>query len=477
MASVGNVAGTSEQGPTYDGFHLNPYPVVATPRSRSPSLSMASSNDPPEVPSGPRRWDEDIVHLLGDLEGSKLFRKHLERHQLGHYHKFYHFCNNFKKRVEESAPTVTLRKMIRLAYENYIKAGKQLFVQCLDSDVRAAIAEKMAEDTIDITIFDAAQKQVLESLRQTSYGSFFESDAYLKSDIYLDFVDYVQHQNSAEMRRRERKAAPVKNKEEFQKNREVAQHRDHVARNECARFFSEVEMALTKGDSKEVASPVKNAAIIGARHPRSQNHDQDKEKVQDTLMRQGNPPKDMKEQGESKITTKCSSTKENVEETVHNRHQPSSLIPSRMSVPKEREDLKGWDFGQKMSTGMILEKPKYQSNTFKQHQSAKSHDQECSDQSILDDHCSKVFDNSPSPPRDRKKGKTRDSTSLGLGCGKFQAGHKMPSWQGEFEIYIFAQNRNQGMRACTLLFQSTPQRRRRPMLMPSGTQVPSPASA
>ena len=66
------------------GFHLNPnpYPVVATLRSRSPSLSMASSNDPPEVPSGPRRWDEDIVHLLGDLEGSKLFRKHLERHQL-----------------------------------------------------------------------------------------------------------------------------------------------------------------------------------------------------------------------------------------------------------------------------------------------------------------------------------------------------------------------------------------------------------
>ena len=176
---------------TFQEFHLNEKPVVASLRPRSSSTSTASSNDLSRVGKCPRRWDESILHLLGDLEGTQLFKRHLEHLQLGHCHKFYHFCDNFKKRVEESAPTVKLRKMINLAYENYIEAGKNLHIQCLDSDVRAAIARRMAEDKIEITMFDAAQKQVLDFLQQTSYMSFFESESYLKSDVYLDFKDYM----------------------------------------------------------------------------------------------------------------------------------------------------------------------------------------------------------------------------------------------------------------------------------------------
>ena len=112
-----------------------------------------------------------------------------------------------------------------------------------------------------------------------------------------------------------------------------------------------------------------------------------------------------------------------------------------MSVHKEREDgivadHNGWDFGPNMSTKMILKTQKIPCNTFKQHLSAKSNDQECSDQSILDDHCSKVFDNSPSPPRSRKKEKKKDSMITGVDSDKSQTGYTMPTWKGEFSILI-----------------------------------------
>ena len=474
MASDGNRAATSDQRSTFRGFYLNESPVVSTlrPRTRSPSFSMASSNDPPEVPSGPRCWHEDIIHLLGDLEGVKLFEKYLERQQLRHYYEFYYLCDGFKNMVKESAPQAKLLKILKLAYERYIKKGQALQLESLDENVRTAIGEKMGQDTIDITIFDAAQQQVLDFMRHTSYKSFLESDAYLKSDIYLDFVDYMQHDNSAEIWRRKRKAAPITNKEEHNKVSQslnkVSIHHDHLARNEHSRFFAEVERALTEGDSLEVASPVKNAAISGAQHRRSQNYDQDEEKWQDTLMPQSSPPKGKKEQEANKIPTKFSATREKIKETAHKQHQPSRIhvqgsdqsirsdCKHRTCPPKERgddtaADLEGWDFGPKMSTAMILKHQKIQNNTYKQHQSAQSHDLEYSDQSILDDHCSKVFDNSPSPPRDRKKEKTKDSMSLGGDLNKSQAAYKIPSWQGEFNINICSKsnkNHNLAIKAC-----------------------------
>ena len=418
---------------TFQEFHLNKKPVVASLRPRSSSTSTASSNDLSRVGKCPRRWDESILHLLGDLEGTQLFKRHLEHLQLGHYHKFYHFCDNFKKRVEESAPTVKLRKMINLAYENYIEAGKNLHIQCLDSDVRAAIARRMAEDKIEITMFDAAQKQVLDFLQQTSYMSFFESESYLRSDVHLDFLDYIEHQNSAEVRRRMLKSAPIKNWQEHRKNGEVAQHHDHLARNECRIFFAQVERALNEVDPVDVTSPATNT---GALHRSSQNNEIGDEKAEGTLMRQYS---------------------ENVKDVMHNRCKPSPQsqvkgreqnITSCKYQSRERKDelaadLKEWDFGPETSTDDILNIKRFQSNAFKQHRVyAKSHDQECSDQSILDDHCSKVFDNSPSPPKDRRRERTMRSNRSGVGFDKNQAGYKMPSWQGELYIF-YGQHQNE----------------------------------
>ena len=135
---------------------------------------------------------------------------------------------------------------------------------------------------------------------------------------------------------------------------------------------------------------------------------------------------------------------------MHNRCKPSPQsqvkgreqnITSCKYQSRERKDelaadLKEWDFGPETSTDDILNIKRFQSNAFKQHRVyAKSHDQECSDQSILDDHCSKVFDNSPSPPKDRRRERTMRSNRSGVGFDKNQAGYKMPSWQGE--LYIF----------------------------------------
>lgn len=442
MASECNEAETSEQRPTFRGFYLNPHPVGQTVRPRSPSFSIASSHDP----TGPRCWDEDIVHVLEDLEGANLFKKYLEERQLKHFYDFYFICNGFKNMVKESAPMAKLLKIVKLTYERYIKKGHAQCLESLNEDVRSAIGGKTGADTIDITIFDAAQQQALDFLRQTTFKSFLESDTYLKSDIYLDFVDYKQHQNLAEMRRRKRKAAPIQNKEEYLKNWEVAQHHDHLARNEHARFFSEVERALTEGNSLEViASSVPSEAISGGQHQPSHNHDQD-EKLQNTVTRQSSPPEERKAQEPTKNPTKSSVTKENIEKTAHNHHQHSQTYDKRsvqsirsdnrrrIHLLKERDgsvaERKVWDFGPKISTEIISNNQKY-----KQHPSDKSHDQECSDQSILDEHCSQVFGNSPSPPRNWIKEKAKDPASLGLDGNKAQTTYRM-SWQGEFNIDI-----------------------------------------
>ena len=158
-------------------------PDVAGPPAES-SSSAAPSVASHGGGSGGPCWDGDILHLLDDLEGVELFKRYLEQEQLGHYLLFYHFCQGFKETVESPAK---LRKIVRMAHRDFIVGGATVgkpskFIECLNQDVRSAIGDvvRNPSDAIDMHMFDAAQQQVLDFMRRTSYIKFFESDVYIQ---------------------------------------------------------------------------------------------------------------------------------------------------------------------------------------------------------------------------------------------------------------------------------------------------------
>ena len=162
-------------------------PPAESSSSAAPSIASHGGG------SGPR-WDEDILHLLDDVDGVALFKQYLEQEQLGHYLNFYFFCNGFRETVESPAK---LRKIVRMAHRDFIAGGAtskpSKYIECLDQDVRSAIAvaSRNLADAIDMHMFDAAQQQVLDFMRRTSYIKFFESD------VYIDYIQSLQTRDSS----------------------------------------------------------------------------------------------------------------------------------------------------------------------------------------------------------------------------------------------------------------------------------------
>ena len=173
-----------------EGSPGEPGPPAESSSSAAPSIASHGGG------SGPH-WDRDILHLLDDLDGVQLFKEYLEQEQLGHYLQFYFFCNGFRELTVESP--AKLRKIIKMACRDYVagagvatsKPSKR--IECLDDGVRNAIASAARNpgDTPDMNMFDAAQEQVLDFMRRTSYIKFFESD------IYIDYMQSLQTRDSS----------------------------------------------------------------------------------------------------------------------------------------------------------------------------------------------------------------------------------------------------------------------------------------
>ena len=173
-----------------EGSPGEPGPPAESSSSAAPSIASHGGG------SGPH-WDRDILHLLDDLDGVQLFKEYLEQEQLGHYLQFYFFCNGFRELTVESP--AKLRKIIKMACRDYVagagvatsKPSKR--IECLGDDVRNAIASAARNpgDTPDMNMFDAAQEQVLDFMRRTSYIKFFESD------IYIDYMQSLQTRDSS----------------------------------------------------------------------------------------------------------------------------------------------------------------------------------------------------------------------------------------------------------------------------------------
>lgn len=123
------------------------------------------------------RWAENFNYLLQDSDGVKLFKEFLDDQEenCGTL-DFWFACSGLKM----VAPTESDRisGLVKLIYKKYIK-GNNLRLKL---EVKKRIIDRLKRERIDQTIFNEAQVEIENVMRNDMYPLF------LKSDIYLQFV-------------------------------------------------------------------------------------------------------------------------------------------------------------------------------------------------------------------------------------------------------------------------------------------------
>lgn len=151
------------------------------PLGFEPEGSAECGNTPPFVETNAStpsylKWAEDLKSLLEDGEGVKLFKQFLDNEQCSNTLEFWFACRGIK--LVSAEQTDKLASLIKLIYKKYIK-GDQLK---LDPKIKKGIAEKLKREKYDQTLFDEAQENIENVMKNDSYPLF------LKSDIYVQFV-------------------------------------------------------------------------------------------------------------------------------------------------------------------------------------------------------------------------------------------------------------------------------------------------
>lgn len=123
------------------------------------------------------KWAENFNYLLQDSDGISLFKRFLDDQEENcDPIDFWFACTGLKMvSPTEKDRIIGLGKLI---YKRYIK-GNNLR---LKPDVKRRIIEQLKKEPVDQTIFNEAQVEVENAMRNDMYPLF------LKSDIYLQFV-------------------------------------------------------------------------------------------------------------------------------------------------------------------------------------------------------------------------------------------------------------------------------------------------
>ncbi|XP_013402825.1 axin-1 isoform X1 [Lingula anatina] len=136
----------------------------------------SAANSPPFTETPPYlNWAKNFNLLLGDADGVKLFREFLEQEQTVNLLDFWFAVNGLKKQ-EKAQET----QIIKLIYKKYIRGDTGIQ---LSGEIRKEIQDKIAnKKDIDGAIFDSAQAEVEDIMRNETYQTF------LKSDLYVQYL-------------------------------------------------------------------------------------------------------------------------------------------------------------------------------------------------------------------------------------------------------------------------------------------------
>lgn len=148
------------------------------PLGFEPEGSAAANSPPFSENSTPPylKWAENMNFLLEDGDGIDLFRTFLDQEGAGqHSLDFWLACKGLKikDKVDSEATHV-----IKLIQKKYIKSDKLPY---LKANTKHAIYEKL-KSGLDLMIFDVAQAEVEDFMRNNLYPLF------IKSDLYIQYV-------------------------------------------------------------------------------------------------------------------------------------------------------------------------------------------------------------------------------------------------------------------------------------------------
>ena len=172
----------SEKSPAATPRRSNLYPT-------DPNKKLAMTDDDAPLGFEPEgsasvtppytRWTESLHALLADDDGIRLFQEFLNQEHAVDPLLFWLATEGFKKKSAEDPKRTELAKVI---YRRFVKVGGQQAVK-ISSANRTLIEECVRKGSFDHTLFDNAQGEVEESIRETTYPLF------LKSDLYVQYIN------------------------------------------------------------------------------------------------------------------------------------------------------------------------------------------------------------------------------------------------------------------------------------------------
>lgn len=184
--SIGSNRGESNQSPAITprrvhkpkGFYSMSHEDEKAPLGYNPEGSESSS--PPftenNTPSF-MKWAENLSYLLDDLQGVELFKNFLEQEGIGaHAVSFWFACQGLKMSSDNNSAHV-----IKIIHKKYIKSDK---LPSIEESTKKTIHDKIGSKTVPIKkdIFDQAQLEVENDMRNNTYPLF------IKSDLYVQYV-------------------------------------------------------------------------------------------------------------------------------------------------------------------------------------------------------------------------------------------------------------------------------------------------
>lgn len=118
-------------------------------------------------------WSRDISFLLRDLEGINLFKKFLTEENCRECLDFWLACEGIKKTITS---TSYLHQLIRVIYKKFIRSA----VVQINPETRKEITDKIEQKLgLEQSIFNKAQRDVEQVMSQTVYPNFLKSDIFL----------------------------------------------------------------------------------------------------------------------------------------------------------------------------------------------------------------------------------------------------------------------------------------------------------
>ncbi|KAK7111768.1 axin-1-like [Littorina saxatilis] len=152
---------------------------VEAPLGFEPEGSAA--NSPPYAESGTPphlKWAENLNYLLEDSEGVSLFKEYLELEQGGSDElQFWFACQGLKRKAD----TGDVSNIVKVIFKTYVRFDK---VKCISKDTKKEIVDRLGQKVkLNQCVFDEAQKEVDSHLRDVSYPAF------IKSDLYVQYVN------------------------------------------------------------------------------------------------------------------------------------------------------------------------------------------------------------------------------------------------------------------------------------------------